>query len=136
MAARPGIRGHDLSESADVQVTIDTIRWISLGPGDTGERDGHVTNAVIFVQPEKFHANAARCLDYCAAMRYEVAGLICGDWAAALQMVRNGLAAVIVVPAMTQIDPSGEPRIEVVPRRANARRLASRSRFGPRVIAR
>ena len=95
-----------------------------------------MTNAVIFVQAEKFHANAARCLDYCAAMRYEVAGLICGDWEAALRMVREGLAGVIVVGSMAQLDPERETRIEVAPKRTNARRPTNRARYGPRVIAR
>jgi hypothetical protein len=94
-----------------------------------------VTNAVIFVQPEKRDANAARCLDYCAAMRYEVAGLVCGDWQAALQMLKDGLAEVIVVASMAQLDPEREPRIEVVPRRTNARR-AARSRLVARIAVR
>ncbi|WP_433292454.1 hypothetical protein ACQP2F_28045 [Actinoplanes sp. CA-030573] len=81
-----------------------------------------MTNAVIFVQPDKFEANAARCLDYCAARRYEVAGLVCGDWEAALQMLRDGLAGVIVVSSAAQLDPDREPRIEVVPKRLNNRR--------------
>jgi hypothetical protein len=90
-----------------------------------------MTTAVIFVQPEKFDVNAARCLDYCAAMRYDVAGLICGDWHAALQMLKDGLAGVIVVSSLAQLDPEREPRIEVVPRRTNARRNAR-----PRLVAR
>jgi hypothetical protein len=80
------------------------------------------TKAVIFVQPDKFDVNAARCLDYCTAMRYEVAGLICGDWSAALHMIRDGLASVIVVSSASQLDPNREPRIEIVPKRAATRR--------------
>jgi hypothetical protein len=94
-----------------------------------------VTNAVIFVQPDKFHANAARCLDYCATMRYEVVGLVHGDWEAALRMVREGLAEVIVVSSIADLDPARQPRIEVVPKRAN-RKPASRPRYGPRVPTR
>jgi hypothetical protein len=89
-----------------------------------------VPNAVIFVQPDRFDVHAARCLDYCAAMRYEVAGLICGDWNAALQMLKDGLASVVVVSSMTQLDPHREPRIEVVPKRLKARRNTR-----PRLVA-
>ncbi|WP_433383021.1 hypothetical protein ACQPZX_20220 [Actinoplanes sp. CA-142083] len=85
-----------------------------------------VTNAVVFVQPDRFEVNAARCLDYCAVRRYAVAGLICGDWAAALQMLKDGLASVIVVSSPAQLDPDREPRIEVVPKRLNSRRHATR----------
>jgi hypothetical protein len=91
-----------------------------------------VTNAVIFVQPDKFEASAARCLDYCAARRYDVAGLVCGDWAAALQMLKDGLAGVIVVASTAQLDPEREPRIEVVPKRLNNRRN-SRTRMVARM---
>ena len=94
-----------------------------------------MTNAVIFVQPEKFDVNAARCLEYCAVMRYDVAGLICGDWQAALQMLKDGLAGVIVVSTMAQLDPEREPRVEVVPRRTNARRAAN-SRLVARIAVR
>ncbi|WP_203821769.1 hypothetical protein [Paractinoplanes ferrugineus] len=94
-----------------------------------------VPNAVIFVQPDRFDVHAARCLDYCASMRYEVAGLICGDWDAALRMLKDGLAAVIVVSSMTQLDPQREPRIEVVPKRLKARRI-TRPRLAAKVAAR
>jgi hypothetical protein len=94
-----------------------------------------VPNAVIFVQTERFDVHAARCLDYCAAMRYDVAGLICGDWNAALQMLKDGLATVIVVSSMSQLDPQREPRIEIVPKRMNARRT-TRPRLTARVAAR
>src|SRR4051794_30878785 len=86
-----------------------------------------VTNAVVFVQPDRFEASAARCLDYCAVRRYAVAGLICGDWPAALQMLEDGLAAVIIVSSPAQFDGSGESRIEVVPKRLNRRRPATRT---------
>ena len=95
-----------------------------------------MTNAVIFVQPDKLHANAARCLDYCATMRYEVVGLVHGDWDAALRMVQEGLAAVIVVAAMSDLDPARQLRIEVVPKRTNRRPAGRRPRYGSRVSAR
>jgi hypothetical protein len=91
------------------------------------------TKAVVYVQADKFHANAARCLDHCTTMRYEVAGLICGDWPAALRMLKQNLAEVIVVATLTQPDPTHEPRIEVVPKRTNARR---RTTTRPRLVGR
>jgi hypothetical protein len=81
-----------------------------------------VTNAVIFVQQEKFDVNAARCLEYCSVMKYKVAGLICGDWPAALRMINDGLAAVIVVTSTAQLDPERRHRVEVVPKRMGTRR--------------
>jgi hypothetical protein len=96
------------------------------------EEDTMGTKAVIFVQQDKLDVNAGRCLDYCAAMHYEVAGLICGDWPAAVHMVRDGLAAVIVVSSLAQLDPEREPRIEVVPRRLTTRRSRPVSRVAVR----
>jgi hypothetical protein len=96
-----------------------------------------VTDAVIFVQAGRFHANAARCLDYCTEMQYEVAGLICGDWPAAERMVRDGLASVIVVPSAPGNAPAPGPRVEVVPKRTETRRrTAGIFGYGPRLAAR
>lgn len=81
-----------------------------------------VTNAVIFVQPDRFDVHAARCLDYCGTMRYKVAGLVCGDWAAALRMIKDGLATVIVVSSPAHLEADREPRIEIVPRRMRSTR--------------
>jgi hypothetical protein len=100
-----------------------------------GDREGRaVTDAVIFVPPGGFDVAAARCLDYCAAKKYHVVGIVRGDWPAAAQMIRNGLAAVIVVSSLDQLEPDREPRIEVVPRRLPNRRSATRPvRFNTRV---
>jgi hypothetical protein len=87
-----------------------------------------VINAVIFVRPENYGVTAARCLDYCEQKRYNVVGLIPGDWAAALRMLGQGLAGVIVVGSADRLDLEREPRIEVVPRRLTARRRSSNSR--------
>ena len=91
-----------------------------------------VTNAVVFVQPDRFEVNAARCLDYCAVRRYAVAGLVCGDWPAALQMLDDGLASVIIVSTPAHLEQAqgaaarGESRVEIVPKRLNRRRPATR----------
>ena len=81
-----------------------------------------MTDAVIFVPPGAIDAGTARCLDYCAAKRYHVVGLVPGDWAAAERMLHDGTAAVIVVPSAHQLDPARETRVEVVPKRLNSRR--------------
>ncbi|NMO53541.1 hypothetical protein HH310_20435 [Actinoplanes sp. TBRC 11911] len=85
-------------------------------------------NAVIFVRPENYGVTAARCLDYCAAKRYNVIGLIPGDWPAAMRMLNEGLAGVVVVASAEQLDPDREPRVEVVPRRLNSRRRPANAR--------
>jgi len=85
-----------------------------------------VVNAVIVVRPENYGVNAARCLEYCETRRYHVVGLIPGDWRAALRMLGDGLAGVIVVSARDQFDAPGEPRIEVAPKRS-ARRPRKRT---------
>lgn len=84
-----------------------------------------MTDAVIFVPPGAVDAGTARCLDYCAAKRYHVVGLVPGDWAAATGMVRDGKAAVIVVSSADQLGPTREQRIEIVPRRMGSRRRTS-----------
>jgi hypothetical protein len=96
-----------------------------------------VTKAVVYVQADKFHASAARCLDHCNTMRYELAGLICGDWPAAVKMLNQNLAEVIVVASPTQLDAAQEPRVEVVPKRTPSRRRSStRPRLVGRIAAR
>lgn len=88
-------------------------------------------NAVVYVRPENYSLNAARCLDYCDARRYHVVGLVQGDWRAALRMLDEGLAGVIVVTSTDQLDPAREPRIEVVPRRLARRTTNSPRRWSP-----
>jgi len=87
-----------------------------------------VINAIIFVRPENYGITAARCLDYCAQKRYNVVGLIPGDWPAAIRMLSEGLANVIVVGSAEHLDPRREARVEVVPRRLTARRRSANSR--------
>jgi hypothetical protein len=86
-----------------------------------------VIDAVIFVRPENYGVTAARCLDYCAAKRYNVVGLIPGDWNAAIRMLDEGLAGVIVVGSADHPDQE-DPRVEVVPRRLNSRRRPTNAR--------
>lgn len=78
-------------------------------------------NAVIYVRPANYDVNAARCLEYCQARRYNVVGLVPGDWRAATRMLGDGLASVIVVSAADRPEPIREPRVEVVPKRGTRR---------------
>ncbi|GAA0498337.1 hypothetical protein Ade02nite_91510 [Paractinoplanes deccanensis] len=84
-----------------------------------------MVNAVIYVRPENYGASASRCLEHCAARRYNVVGLIQGDWPAASRMLDQGLASVVVVSSAEQLDPHLEPRIEVVPKPRRQRRSSS-----------
>lgn len=96
-------------------------------------------NAVIFVRPENYDVNAARCLEHCQAQRYHVVGVIPGDWRAAMQMLGDGQASVIVVSSPDQLDPLQEPRIEVIPKRRPRRRAKNASlpgRWAPEKSAR
>jgi hypothetical protein len=97
-----------------------------------------VIKAVIFVQADRLHTHASRCLDYCATKRYEVAGLIRGDRAAAERMIRDGLAEIVVLPVLTAADAAAFPHVEVPPRRPAARRGTARrtAGYGPRLAAR
>jgi hypothetical protein len=95
-----------------------------------------VINAVVFVRPENYRVNAARCLEYCDARRYHVVGLVQGDWRAAIRMLDDGLAAVIVVSSADQWDPEHETRIEVVPRRLARRTTNASRRWSPGTPAR
>ncbi|MFF5077845.1 hypothetical protein ACFY36_12390 [Actinoplanes sp. NPDC000266] len=80
---------------------------------------------MIYVRPENYGASASRCLEHCAARRYNVVGLIQGDWDAAARMLAEGLAGVVVVSSADQLDPHLEPRIEVVPKPRRQRRSSS-----------
>jgi hypothetical protein len=104
------------------------VEWLAPRRRGRVKETGSVINAVIFVRPENYGVTAARCLDYCAAKRYNVIGLIPGDWPAAMRMLNEGLAGVVVVASPEQLDPEREPRIEVVPRRLNSRRRPPNAR--------
>ena len=61
-----------------------------------------------------------------------MAGLISGDWPAAVQMLDDGLASVIIVSTPAHLEqaqgaaPRGESRVEIVPKRLNRRRPSTR----------
>lgn len=72
------------------------------------------TKAVIFVQATTDFEAASRCLQHCQVRRYEVVGIVSGDWQAAARVLRDGLAGVLVVDNRADIPPDAEPRLEIV----------------------
>ncbi|GAB2576469.1 hypothetical protein Aab01nite_13000 [Paractinoplanes abujensis] len=90
-----------------------------------GEGIDPVVNAVIYVRPENYSASAARCLDYCSNHRYNVVGIIPGDWPAAMRMLELGSASVVVVSSVEQIEP--RPGVEIAPKPSSRRKAGARS---------
>jgi hypothetical protein len=78
-----------------------------------------VTTAVIYLPDGLDPQASSRCLDYCAARKYDVAGVVLGNWEAAATMLCDRLAGVLVVDRPDHLAPDREPRIEVVDRAAN-----------------
>lgn len=72
-----------------------------------------MTTAVIFVPDHLVEQFAPQCLAYCTARGYTIAGVIQGDWQAALAMLADELATVIVVARRDHLPADGGPRIEV-----------------------
>jgi hypothetical protein len=72
-----------------------------------------VTIAVIFVPAHDIAEFGKQCMDYCAARGYEVAGVIRGDWNAAISMTRASSATVVVIASWDHLDPDRKPRVEV-----------------------
>ena len=91
-----------------------------------------MVNAVVYVRPENYSVSASRCLEHCTARKYNVVGLIPGDWDAAMRMLREGTASVVVVSSADQLDAGCEPRVEVVPKRRPRRSTSSSSAYAGR----
>jgi hypothetical protein len=73
-----------------------------------------VTIAVVFVPAAHIAPYAKQCLDYCAARGYDIAGVVRDDWTAAVAMMANHSASVIVVARREHLDPHREPRLEIL----------------------
>lgn len=72
-----------------------------------------MTHAVAFVPDgpvDEVYAN--QCFAHCAHRGYTLAGIVRGDWSAAVAMVAAGLASVIVFARREHLDPAREPRVE------------------------
>ncbi|WP_133877440.1 hypothetical protein [Paractinoplanes brasiliensis] len=80
---------------------------------------------MIYVRPENYSASAARCLDYCTNRRYNVVGIIPGDWTAAMRMLELGSASVVVVSSVEQVEP--RPGVEIAPKPSSRRKAGARS---------
>lgn len=76
-----------------------------------------MTNAVVFVLSQYLMADADRCIRHCLMQGYNMIGVVHDDWSAAIAMLRQGKASVVVVAAPDRIDPDREPRIEYVTHR-------------------
>lgn len=93
-----------------------------------------VTNAVVFVLSQHLLPDAERCIAHCLAQGYHMIGLIKDDWEAAMKMLHEGKASVIVAADPQHVDPLREPRVEFVAlhRPRNAGPAASRPGKGER----
>lgn len=75
-----------------------------------------MTTAVIFVPTDHIEWYASQCYAYCLTMGYEVAGIVRGNWGAAVAMLVKQTANVLVVARPEHLDDiaavADEPRIE------------------------
>jgi hypothetical protein len=72
--------------------------------------------AVIFIPASDLQRWAAICLDYCAARKYELAGIVLvdqGGWEAVVDMLHRGVAQIVVVARREHLPRGRVPRIEV-----------------------
>ena len=77
------------------------------------------TPAVIFVPADADHIELyiSQCIAHCITVGYDHDAGVVGDWHAALAMVADGQAVVIVVARHDHLPPDGVPRIEVAAER-------------------
>lgn len=73
-----------------------------------------MTAAIVFVLTEHLRPDAARCIGYCVSRGYHVIGIVKDDWTAAINMLNNKQAAVIVAADPGHLDPQRTPRVEYV----------------------
>jgi 2,4-dienoyl-CoA reductase-like NADH-dependent reductase (Old Yellow Enzyme family) len=70
--------------------------------------------AVILIRDDDL-ADVARCTAFCQTQNYHIEGLIRdGDWNAAVSMIHEGLADIIVMARPDHFDPDWKPRVEFV----------------------
>jgi hypothetical protein len=70
--------------------------------------------AIIFVTAGHLLIDAERCIRYCAARGYKMVGVIRDDWPAAMDMLHDGRAEVLVIADPEHLDPERAPRVEYV----------------------
>jgi len=94
-----------------------------------------LTIAVVSVPIEQEPIYVTQCLEYCALKGYEVVGVVVGDSAAAIAMLMNHTAGVLVIARPEHLDSEAardvEPRIEFAdpPNLPHTARRARRSRI-------
>lgn len=71
-------------------------------------------NAVVFVLTQHLLPDTERCITYCLARGYHMVGVVKDDWAAAIAMLIDGRASVIVADSPDHVPPDREPRVEYV----------------------
>lgn len=91
-------------------------------------RDGRQLRAVIWVAVDpEWERHAARCVEYCTRMGYELVGVVsagaAGQWASIDRMLTEGRAEIVVAAQRDQLPPDRTPRIEVVAEHLDQRRL-------------
>ena len=62
------------------------------------------TIAIIYIPAHAYHAYAAQCLDYCDARGYQLAGVVCGNWHAAVTMLATSAVDVLIVARPEQLE--------------------------------
>jgi len=72
------------------------------------------THAIVFVIGRHIWPDAARCIGYAIARGYHVIGIVKDDWSAAINMLIDKQASVIVAADPSHLDPDRVPRVEYV----------------------
>ena len=62
------------------------------------------TIAIIYIPAHAYHAYAAQCLDYCDARGYQLAGVVCGNWHAAVRMLATSAVDVLILARPEQLE--------------------------------
>jgi hypothetical protein len=85
------------------------------------------TNAVIFALTRYLENDATVCTAYCTARGYEVAAIVVNNWHAALALLAEGAATVLVVAELDRI--AGQtPRVEVAGAQSSPTETGRRTR--------
>ena len=62
------------------------------------------TIAIIYIPAHAYHAYADQCLDYCDARGYQLAGVVCGNWHAAVTMLATSAVDVLILARPEQLE--------------------------------
>lgn len=70
--------------------------------------------AIVFVMSNHLITDADRCIKYCLARGYHMVGVIKDDWMAAMDMLHDGRAEVLVIADPQHLPADRAPRVEYV----------------------